>query len=188
MKKPTKKEQALIDELEIALKEKIKVESRLDESLKIYAELEKVTTKLSTKLDMILQSHKLTTQIFSQNQETIMQKFDTTNKAVIYVENGIFNKQGIEALMSTKKPIIKVKLNVAGKDLEIPFWFKMEWDDATKSHTDKFYVTSTGSKMLKGDVGDPFVAATSQAEESTSFLVDQGRDANELNKEDDIPF
>ena len=68
MKKPTKKEQALIDELEIVLKEKIKVESRLDESLKIYAELEKVTTKLSTKLDMILQSHRLTTQIFSQNQ------------------------------------------------------------------------------------------------------------------------
>ena len=36
-------------------------------SLKVYAELEEVADKLSNKLDMVLQSHRLTTQIFSQN-------------------------------------------------------------------------------------------------------------------------
>ena len=181
MKKPTKKEQELMDRVS-------RLQDQLNAAIQLSKDMEAAYDKLATKYDLVLASHHVTTQIFSHQQETIMQKFDTTNKAVIYVENGIFNKQGIEALMSTKKPIIKVKLNVDGKDLEIPFWFKMEWDDATKSHTDKFYVTSTGSKMLKGDVGDPFVAASSQAEESTSFLVDQGRDADELNKEDDIPF
>ena len=56
MRKPTKKEQALMDELEQVINEKVRIETRLDESLKIYAEL-----------DMVLQSHRLTTQIFSQN-------------------------------------------------------------------------------------------------------------------------
>ena len=67
MKKPTKREQALIDELERVIDEKVKVESRLNESLKVYSELEEVADKLSNKLDMVLQSHRLTTQIFSQN-------------------------------------------------------------------------------------------------------------------------
>ena len=67
MKKPTKREQALMDELERVIDEKVKVESRLDESLKVYAELEEVADKLSNKLDMVLQSHRFTTQIFSQN-------------------------------------------------------------------------------------------------------------------------
>ena len=67
MRKPTKKEQALMDELEQVINEKVRVETRLDESLKIYAELEEVADKLSNKLDMVLQSHRLTTQIFSQN-------------------------------------------------------------------------------------------------------------------------
>ena len=117
-----------------------------------------------------------------------MQKFDTTNKAIIYVENGIFNKQAIESLMSKSKPILKVKMNVDGKDLEIPFWFKMQWDDATRSFTDQFYVTSTGNKMLKGDVGDPWVADASQNQETDTYLTDQGKDADEANNEDDIPF
>ena len=56
-----------MDELERVIDEKVKVESRLDESLKVYAELEEVADKLSNKLDMVLQSHRLTTQIFSQN-------------------------------------------------------------------------------------------------------------------------
>tara|TARA_R110002020_G_scaffold31806_1_gene98661 strand:+ start:1085 stop:1288 length:204 start_codon:yes stop_codon:yes gene_type:complete len=67
MRKPTKKEQALMDELEQVIDEKVRIETRLDESLKIYAELEEVADKLSNKLDMVLQSHRLTTQIFSQN-------------------------------------------------------------------------------------------------------------------------
>jgi exonuclease VII small subunit len=67
MRKPTKKEQALMDELEQVINEKVRIETRLDESLKIYAELEEVADKLSNKLDMVLQSHRLTTQIFSQN-------------------------------------------------------------------------------------------------------------------------
>jgi len=117
-----------------------------------------------------------------------MQKFDATNKAVIYLENGIFNKQAIEALISTGKPIIKVKMNVDGKDLEIPFWFKMKWDDATRSHTDQFFITSIGNKMLQGKIGDPSTADAPQNKETHAFLGDQGKDAAELNKEDDIPF
>tara|TARA_R110002012_G_scaffold239405_1_gene413433 strand:+ start:935 stop:1138 length:204 start_codon:yes stop_codon:yes gene_type:complete len=67
MKKPTKREKALMDELERVIDEKVKVESKLDESLKLNLEYEAVTDKLSNKLDMVLQSHRLTTQIFSQN-------------------------------------------------------------------------------------------------------------------------
>ena len=58
MRKPTKKEQALMDELEQVIDEKVRIETRLDESLKIYAELEEVADKLSNKLDMVLQSHR----------------------------------------------------------------------------------------------------------------------------------
>ena len=36
-------------------------------------------------------------------------QYDKTNKAIVYVENGIFNRQGVESLMASRKPIIKVK-------------------------------------------------------------------------------
>jgi fructose-1-phosphate kinase PfkB-like protein len=114
-------------------------------------------------------------------------KYDTTNTAIAYIENGLFAKSGVENLQAQKKPILKLKVNVDGKDVEIALYFKMVYDTNTGSFTDQYKVTSTGSKMLKGDVGDPF-AATSQAVESTSFLVDQGRDADELNKEEEAKF
>ena len=117
-----------------------------------------------------------------------MQKFDTTNKAIIYVENGIFNKQAIESLMSKKKPILKVKMNVDGKDLEIPFWFKMQWDDAKGDFSNQFFVTSTGNKMLKGEIGEPYVTKNPENQETDTYLTDQGKDADEANNEDDIPF
>ena len=53
------------------------------------------------------------------------------NTAIVYVENGIFNREGVEQVMASNKPIIKVRMNVEGKDLEIPLYFKMVWDDAT---------------------------------------------------------
>tara|TARA_R100001244_G_scaffold67113_2_gene55037 strand:+ start:333 stop:674 length:342 start_codon:yes stop_codon:yes gene_type:complete len=106
------------------------------------------------------------------------------NTAVVYVENGIFNKAGVENLQAQGKPIIKVKMNVDGKDLEIPLWFKMVWDEATNQSTNQFFVTSSGSKMLKGKVELPFVP-TKRVE------VTQERPQGDIGKDefdDDIPF
>jgi hypothetical protein len=113
-----------------------------------------------------------------------MHKFDKTNKAIVYVENNIFNKNGIEALMLKRKPIIKVKLNVEGKDLEIPLYFKMVYDEATGSFTDQFKLTKTGSKMLAGDVGDPWIPEVTQHTQEERPPGDVGSDG----QEDDIPF
>jgi len=111
-------------------------------------------------------------------------QYDKTNKAIVYVENGIFNRQGVESLMASRKPIIKVKANVDGKDVEIPLYFSMVYDEATGSFTDKYKVTSTGSKMLKGKVTEPWVADAVSTVDETSQLQDLGRDE----PEDDVPF
>ena len=50
------------------------------------------------------------------------------------------------------------------------------------------FSTEARNKMLKGDVGDPWVADASQNQETNTYLTDQGKDADEANNEDDIPF
>lgn len=108
-------------------------------------------------------------------------QYDKTNKAIVYVENGIFNRQGVEQLMSQRKPIIKVKANVDGKDVEMALYFSMVYDEATGSFTDQYKVTSTGSKMLKGKVTEPWVAnAIDSVTEATKQVEDEF--------EDDVPF
>ena len=98
------------------------------------------------------------------------------NTAKVFVESGIFNKAGVENLQAQKKPIIKVKANVDGKDVEIALYFKMVYDEDTSSFTDQYFVTTNGNKMLKGKVEDPYVASTNENIESKN------------EDEDEIPF
>ena len=108
-----------------------------------------------------------------------MSQYDTTNKAVAFVENGLFSKAGVESLQSQRKPIIKVKVNVDGKDVEIALYFAMEYDEVTNSFTDQYKTTKTGNKMLKGKVEAPYVAAINNAVNSVSV-------GSEF--DDDVPF
>ena len=98
------------------------------------------------------------------------------NTAIVYVENGRFSREGVEQIMSTGKPIIKVRMNVEGKDLEIPLYFKMVWDDAVGGFSDECCVTSTGSKMLKGKVELPRVQKAVQSVSADDRLKDMGSD------------
>lgn len=115
-----------------------------------------------------------------------MSQYDNTNTAIAYVENGLFAKVGVENLQAQRKPILKLKVNVDGKDVEIALYFKMVYDEATGSFTDQYKVTSTGSKMLSGKVLPPYVAQIANAVDSvnSSRLQDMGRDE----PEDEIPF
>jgi len=115
-----------------------------------------------------------------------MSQFDNTNTAIAYVENGLFAKAGVENLQAQRKPILKLKVNVDGKDVEVALYFKMVYDEATGSFTDQYKVTSAGSKMLSGKIVAPYVAQIANAVESvdSSRLQDMGRDE----PEDEIPF
>ena len=101
------------------------------------------------------------------------------NTAVVFIESGIFNKEGVENLQAQGKPIIKVKANVDGKDLEIPLYFKMVWDDATGSPTDQYFITTKGNKMLKGKVEDPYDGGNANKSEPVT---------QQEEFDDDIPF
>tara|TARA_R100001480_G_scaffold25005_1_gene35274 strand:+ start:192 stop:503 length:312 start_codon:yes stop_codon:yes gene_type:complete len=96
------------------------------------------------------------------------------NTAKVFVENGIFNKTGVENLQAQRKPIIKVKANVDGKDVEIALYFKMVYDEVAERYTDEYFVTTNGNKMLKGKVENPYVANTN--------------DSQKEEFEDEVPF
>ena len=74
--------------------------------------------------------------------------FDKTNTAIVVVEDGLFNKEGVEAL--GKKPVIVVKANIDGKEKEISLWFSKD------KETGQYKLTSQGNKMLTGKVSDPY--------------------------------
>ena len=103
-------------------------------------------------------------------------QYDPTNKAIVFVENGIFAKAGVESLQAQRKPIIKAKVNVDGKDVEIAFYFDMIWDEVTNQPTNKYKLTKTGNKMLKGKIGSPFVANAVELVATEPFMGDKGRD------------
>ena len=103
-------------------------------------------------------------------------QYDPTNKAIVFVENGIFAKAGVESLQAQRKPIIKAKVNVDGKDVEIAFYFDMIWDEVTNQPTNKYKLTKTGNKMLKGKVELPFVANAVESVANEPFIGDMGRD------------
>ena len=74
--------------------------------------------------------------------------FDKTNTAIVFVEDGLFNKEGVEALGN--KPVIVVKANIDGVDKEISLWF------STDKETGQYKLTQKGNKMLTGKVSDPY--------------------------------
>ena len=74
--------------------------------------------------------------------------FDKTNTAIVFVEDGLFNKEGVEALGN--KPIIVVKANIDGVEKEISLWFSKD------KETGQYKLTKQGNKMLTGKVSDPY--------------------------------
>jgi len=74
--------------------------------------------------------------------------FDKTNTAIVFVEDGLFNKEGVEAL--GKKPVIVVKANIDGVEKEISLWFSKD------KETGQYKLTTKGNKMLTGKVSDPY--------------------------------
>ena len=113
-----------------------------------------------------------------------MEKKDYTNSAIVFVESGIFAKEGVENLQAQKKPILKVKANVDGRDVEIGLYFKMVYDEATKGYTNEYYYTKNGSKMLTGKVEDPYVPNNQIDNSFDKPTGDIGRDEFE----DEVPF
>jgi hypothetical protein len=83
------------------------------------------------------------------------------NTAKVFVENGLFSKAGVEALMAVKKPIIKLKVNFDGVEKEIALYFDMVWEN--DQPTNQVKLTKTGNKMLSGKVVDPYVANQTQS-------------------------
>jgi len=75
--------------------------------------------------------------------------FDKTNTAIAFVENGLFNKDGVEALGN--KPVISVKANIDGVEKEISLWF------SKNKETGEYNLTSQGNKFLTGQVKAPYV-------------------------------
>ena len=73
--------------------------------------------------------------------------FDKTNSAIVFVEDGLFNKDGVEALGT--KPVIVVKANIDGVEKEISLWF-------SKDKAGQYNLTKMGNKMLTGKVADPY--------------------------------
>ena len=75
--------------------------------------------------------------------------FDKTNTAIVFVEDGLFNKDGVEALGN--KPVISIKANIDGVEKEISLWF------SKSKETGEYNLTSKGTKFLTGQVKAPYV-------------------------------
>ena len=78
-----------------------------------------------------------------------MAQFDKTNTAIAFVEDGLFNKDGVEALGN--KPVISIKANIDGVEKEISLWF------SKNKETGEYNLTSKGTKFLTGQVKAPYV-------------------------------
>ena len=75
--------------------------------------------------------------------------FDKTNTAIAFIEDGLFNKDGVEALGN--KPVISIKANIDGVEKEISLWF------SKSKETGEYNLTSKGTKFLTGQVKEPYV-------------------------------
>ena len=75
-------------------------------------------------------------------------EYDKKNTAIVFVEDGLFNKDGVEALGN--KPVIVVKANIDGVEKEISLWFSKD------KNTGQYKLTKNGNKMLTGKVSDPY--------------------------------
>ena len=94
--------------------------------------------------------------------------FDKTNTAIVFVEDGLFNKEGVEALGN--KPVIVVKANIDGVDKEISLWF------STDKETGQYKLTQKGNKMLTGKVSDPYQGDGFVQQNATSLPVFEKED------------
>ena len=95
--------------------------------------------------------------------------FDKTNTAIVFVEDGLFNKDGVEAL--GKKPVIVVKANIDGVEKEISLWFSKD------KETGQYKLTSQGNKMLTGKVSDPYQGDGLSQKDATPEPVFEKSDA-----------
>jgi len=95
--------------------------------------------------------------------------FDKTNTAIVFVEDGLFNKDGVEAL--GKKPVIVVKANIDGVEKEISLWF------STDKATGQYKLTQKGNKMLTGKVSDPYQGDGFKQQNTTAPPVFEKNDA-----------
>tara|TARA_Y100000310_G_scaffold334481_1_gene414370 strand:- start:937 stop:1251 length:315 start_codon:yes stop_codon:yes gene_type:complete len=88
--------------------------------------------------------------------------FDKTNTAISFVENGLFNREKVEALKKDgNKPVLVVKANFDGTDKEISLWF------ATDMDTGEYRITEQGNKFLTGKVKEPFKPVEYNKEDSS---------------------
>ena len=102
-------------------------------------------------------------------------EYDNKNTAIVFVENGLFNKDGVESL--GKKPVIVVKANIDGVDKEISLWF------AKDKETGQYKLTKNGNKMLTGKVADPYQGeGFSDSNTSSNVEFPKSKSSN------DIPF
>ena len=102
-------------------------------------------------------------------------EYDNKNTAIVFVENGLFNKDGVESL--GKKPVIVVKANIDGQEKEISLWF------AKDKNTGQYKLTKNGNKMLTGKVSDPYQGEAFTQVNSTSEAGFEKPNANS-----DLPF
>ena len=86
--------------------------------------------------------------------------FDKTNTAIAFVEDGVFNREGVEALGN--KPVISIKANVDGVEKEISLWF------SKSKETGEYNLTSKGTKFLTGQVKAPYVKEDSFAQKDAT--------------------
>jgi len=102
-----------------------------------------------------------------------MAQYDNTNTAIAFVEDGLFNKEGVEAL--GKKPVIVVKANIDGVEKEISLWFSKD------KETGQYKLTSQGNKMLTGKVSDPYQGDAFAQKDATPAPVFEKND-------EELPF
>ena len=99
-------------------------------------------------------------------------EYDNTNTAIVFVEDGLFNKEGVEAL--GKKPVIVVKANIDGQEKEISLWF------AKDKETGQYRLTKNGNKMQTGKVSDPYQGEGFNDRNATPKPDFSKADSNEL--------
>ena len=103
--------------------------------------------------------------------------YDNTNTAIVFVEDGLFNKEGVEA--QGNKPIIVVKANINGVEKEISLWFSKDRE------TGEYKLTKNGNKMLTGKVSDPYQG---EAFTDASATPVQSFEKSQTNSDGELPF
>jgi len=102
-------------------------------------------------------------------------EYDNTNTAIAFIEDGLFQKEGVEALKN--KPVISIKANIDGVEKEISLWFSKNKDGSYK-------LTKNNKKMLTGVVKAPYKKEDTFQESTTTPPPDFTPETTS----NDIPF